>query len=78
MRSYTEGIRSISGFFEANAEQMGDGKCAVITPIMFVHALFRMWQPWLPSSLRWEIRPFRDPDEACQWLGVTMRGMPTP
>lgn len=74
----TEGIRSISGSFENHAVQMGDGKCAVITPNVFVHALFRMWQPWLPTKLLWDTRPFRDPDEACQWLGVNMRDMPTP
>ena len=64
------GIRDISALFNARSAEMGDGRCAVVTPSLFLYGLFRMWKPWLPDSLKWDTRPFRDYAEACDWVGA--------
>ena len=69
----TEGIRDINLLFRQYSREMGDGRCAVVVPSIFVLGLFNMWKPWLPDELQWEVRAFRKIDEACLWLGVNCR-----
>jgi hypothetical protein len=66
----TDGIREISRLFRDRADELGDGRCAVVTPNLLIYGLFRMWYPWLPDELQWTVESFDDIDDAQRWLGL--------
>jgi hypothetical protein len=65
-----DGIRRISQLFKDRAAELGDGKCAVVVPNLLIYGLFNMWYPWLPDELQWDVKAFRQFEEACLWLGI--------
>ncbi len=66
----TEGMKRVSATFRRRADELGDGRCAVLTPSMLIYGMFRMWHAWLPREFGWEVQAFRTLEEACAWLGV--------